>query len=191
MRRKISCAIILRPTPFTSRRREEWRLEKSESGQLRRGGQYHEGKHRPYHDYLGLERNALSPEQRQRAPGVSRHLRVARVFAISTPIFPRRCSRPFAPSCNTVGRCPGLVSSSRLMADAAWDRLLSTGDHRERRAAIGLVFTMNFLTHLFLALGEGDRVSPIVGRLDAERDLFSHRPLFAPLARDQSRDAQL
>lgn len=27
--------------------------------------------------------------------------------------------------------------------------------------AIGLVFTLNFLTHLFLALGEGDRVSPI------------------------------
>ncbi|MDQ3545341.1 MAG: LptF/LptG family permease [Verrucomicrobiota bacterium] len=27
--------------------------------------------------------------------------------------------------------------------------------------AIGLVFTMNFLTHLFLALGEGDRVSPV------------------------------
>jgi lipopolysaccharide export LptBFGC system permease protein LptF len=29
-------------------------------------------------------------------------------------------------------------------------------------AAIGLVFTMNFLTHLFLALGEGDRISPFV-----------------------------
>ena len=29
-------------------------------------------------------------------------------------------------------------------------------------AAIALVFTMNFLTHLFLALGEGDRVSPFV-----------------------------
>lgn len=29
-------------------------------------------------------------------------------------------------------------------------------------AAIGLVFAMNFLTHLFLALGEGDRVSPFV-----------------------------
>lgn len=29
-------------------------------------------------------------------------------------------------------------------------------------AAVGLVFTMNFLTHLFLALGEGDRVSPFV-----------------------------
>ena len=29
-------------------------------------------------------------------------------------------------------------------------------------AAIGLVFTMNFLTHLFLALGEGDRVSPFI-----------------------------
>ena len=28
--------------------------------------------------------------------------------------------------------------------------------------AIGLVFTMNFLIHLFLALGEGDRVSPVV-----------------------------
>ncbi|MGH7935654.1 MAG: LptF/LptG family permease [Chthoniobacterales bacterium] len=28
--------------------------------------------------------------------------------------------------------------------------------------AIGLVFSMNFLTHLFLALGEGDRVSPLV-----------------------------
>jgi lipopolysaccharide export system permease protein len=28
--------------------------------------------------------------------------------------------------------------------------------------AIGLVFTMNFLIHLFLALGEGDRVSPAV-----------------------------
>jgi lipopolysaccharide export system permease protein len=28
-------------------------------------------------------------------------------------------------------------------------------------AAIGLVFAMNFLTHLFLALGEGDRVSPV------------------------------
>ena len=28
--------------------------------------------------------------------------------------------------------------------------------------AIGLVFTMNFLIHLFLALGEGDRVSPMV-----------------------------
>lgn len=27
-------------------------------------------------------------------------------------------------------------------------------------AAIGLVFVMNFLTHLFLALGEGDRISP-------------------------------
>jgi lipopolysaccharide export LptBFGC system permease protein LptF len=27
--------------------------------------------------------------------------------------------------------------------------------------AILLVFTMNFLTHLFLALGEGDRISPI------------------------------
>ncbi|MEO8044512.1 MAG: LptF/LptG family permease [Spartobacteria bacterium] len=27
--------------------------------------------------------------------------------------------------------------------------------------AIGLVFMMNFLTHLFLALGEGDRVSPV------------------------------
>jgi lipopolysaccharide export LptBFGC system permease protein LptF len=25
-----------------------------------------------------------------------------------------------------------------------------------------LVFSMNFLTHLFLALGEGDRISPIV-----------------------------
>ncbi len=29
-------------------------------------------------------------------------------------------------------------------------------------SAVVLVFTMNFLTHLFLALGEGDRVSPIV-----------------------------
>ena len=29
-------------------------------------------------------------------------------------------------------------------------------------AAILLVFSMNFLTHLFLALGEGDRVSPFV-----------------------------
>jgi len=29
-------------------------------------------------------------------------------------------------------------------------------------AAVVLVFTMNFLTHLFLALGEGDRVSPWV-----------------------------
>ncbi|HEY2802255.1 MAG TPA: LptF/LptG family permease [Chthoniobacterales bacterium] len=28
--------------------------------------------------------------------------------------------------------------------------------------AIALVFSMNFLTHLFLALGEGDRVSPVV-----------------------------
>jgi lipopolysaccharide export LptBFGC system permease protein LptF len=28
-------------------------------------------------------------------------------------------------------------------------------------AAIGLVFAMNFLTHLFLALGEGDRLSPL------------------------------
>jgi lipopolysaccharide export system permease protein len=28
--------------------------------------------------------------------------------------------------------------------------------------AIGLVFSMNFLTHLFLALGEGDRISPVV-----------------------------
>ena len=27
--------------------------------------------------------------------------------------------------------------------------------------AIGLVFVMNFLTHLFLALGEGDRISPV------------------------------
>jgi LPS export ABC transporter permease LptG len=29
-------------------------------------------------------------------------------------------------------------------------------------AAIALVFSMNFLTHLFLALGEGDRVTPLV-----------------------------
>ncbi len=27
-------------------------------------------------------------------------------------------------------------------------------------AAIALVFAMNFLTHLFLALGEGDRIAP-------------------------------
>jgi lipopolysaccharide export LptBFGC system permease protein LptF len=27
--------------------------------------------------------------------------------------------------------------------------------------AIALVFAMNFLTHLFLALGEGDRISPL------------------------------
>src|SRR5207237_8003162 len=29
-------------------------------------------------------------------------------------------------------------------------------------SAVVLVFSMNFLTHLFLALGEGDRISPIV-----------------------------
>jgi lipopolysaccharide export LptBFGC system permease protein LptF len=29
-------------------------------------------------------------------------------------------------------------------------------------AAVFLVFSMNFLVHLFLALGEGDRVSPWV-----------------------------
>jgi lipopolysaccharide export LptBFGC system permease protein LptF len=29
-------------------------------------------------------------------------------------------------------------------------------------AAVILIFSMNFLTHLFLALGEGDRISPLV-----------------------------
>jgi len=29
-------------------------------------------------------------------------------------------------------------------------------------SAVILVFSMNFLTHLFLALGEGDRISPLV-----------------------------
>ena len=31
---------------------------------------------------------------------------------------------------------------------------------------------MNFLTHLFLALGEGDRISPLGRSVDAERYLF-------------------
>jgi lipopolysaccharide export LptBFGC system permease protein LptF len=29
-------------------------------------------------------------------------------------------------------------------------------------SAVILVFSMNFLTHLFLALGEGDHISPLV-----------------------------
>ena len=44
-------------------------------------------------------------------------------------------------------------------------------------AAIGLVFAMNFLIHLFLALGEGDRVSPIVAAWTPNLIFFPDRPL--------------
>ncbi len=57
--------------------------------------------------------------------------------------------------------------------------------------AIGLVFTMNFLTHLFLALGEGDRVSPIVAAWTPNLIFFRDRSLFAASARDEPRGAQL
>ncbi len=53
-------------------------------------------------------------------------------------------------------------------------------------AAVILVFAMNFLTHFFLALGEGDRISPWIASLDAQSHLRRDRSLFALSARFQS-----
>jgi hypothetical protein len=58
-------------------------------------------------------------------------------------------------------------------------------------AAVVLVFTMNFLTHLFLALGEGDRVLSLGGGVDAKPSFRCDRSLSALPARFKSRSARL
>ena len=57
----------------------------------------------------------------------------------------------------------------------------AAGSSRASPLAIGLVFTMNFLTHLFLALGEGDRVSPIAAAWTPNMIFLSHRPAISRL----------
>lgn len=55
-------------------------------------------------------------------------------------------------------------------------------------SAVILVFSMNFLTHLFLALGEGDRISPIVAAW-APNLMFSAVGLYLLYLRATNREA--
>ena len=55
-------------------------------------------------------------------------------------------------------------------------------------AAVVLVFSMNFLTHLFLALGEGDRISPWLAAW-APNFLFTAIGLYLLYLRSSNRDA--
>src|ERR1700757_3511357 len=54
--------------------------------------------------------------------------------------------------------------------------------------AVVLIFSMNFLTHLFLALGEGDRISPVVAAW-APNILFSMIGLYLLYLRATNREA--
>lgn len=56
-------------------------------------------------------------------------------------------------------------------------------------AAIGLVFAMNFLTHLFLALGEGDRIAPWAAAW-TPNILFASVGLVLLYLRSSNRDAR-
>jgi len=55
-------------------------------------------------------------------------------------------------------------------------------------SAVILIFSMNFLTHLFLALGEGDRISPLVAAW-APNVLFAMIGLFLLYLRATNREA--
>jgi lipopolysaccharide export system permease protein len=55
-------------------------------------------------------------------------------------------------------------------------------------AAVILVFSMNFLTHLFLALGEGDRIAPWVAAW-APNLLFAAIGLYLLYLRASNREA--
>src|ERR1700719_2474589 len=55
-------------------------------------------------------------------------------------------------------------------------------------SAVVLIFSMNFLTHLFLALGEGDRISPLVAAW-APNILFAMIGLFLLYLRATNREA--
>ncbi len=58
-------------------------------------------------------------------------------------------------------------------------------------SAVVLVFSMNFLTHLFLALGEGDRISPLVAAWTPNLIFTDDRALLALFACDEPRSATL
>ena len=55
-------------------------------------------------------------------------------------------------------------------------------------AAVILIFSMNFLTHLFLALGEGDRISPLVAAWTPNA-LFAAIGLYLLYLRSSNREA--
>ena len=79
-----------------------------------------------------LERDALSFEQRQRAPGVPRHLRTARVCAFNAD-FPETLLAPISHS--TTISLGAALDLFRCCHDgrAAWDWLLAARHSRERR----------------------------------------------------------
>ena len=128
-------------------------------------------------------------EQRQRAAGVPRRLRAARVSAISTPIFPQTLLAPFRTQLQYRWALPWTCFVVAFMAAPLGIGFSRRGILASVAVAIGLVFTMNFLTHLFLALGEGDRVSPFAAAWTPNLIFLVDRPLFAPPAGDQPRDA--
>ncbi len=76
--------------------------------------------------------------------------------------FPKTLLAPFRTQLQYRWALPWTCFVVAIMASALGIGFSRRGVLASVAAAIGLVFTMNFLTHLFLALGEGDRVSPLV-----------------------------
>ena len=76
--------------------------------------------------------------------------------------FPRTLLAPFRTQLQYRWALPWTCFVVAIMATPLGIGFSRRGILSSVAAAIVLVFSMNFLTHLFLALGEGDRVSPFV-----------------------------
>ncbi|MGI8432564.1 MAG: LptF/LptG family permease [Chthoniobacterales bacterium] len=76
--------------------------------------------------------------------------------------FPEQLLAPFRTQLQYRWALPWTCFVVAIMATALGIGFSRRGILSSVAAAILLVFSMNFLTHLFLALGEGDRVSPLV-----------------------------
>ncbi len=76
--------------------------------------------------------------------------------------FPRTLLAPFRTQLQYRWALPWTCFIVALMAAPLGISFSRRGIIASVALAIALVFSMNFMTHLFLALGEGDRVSPVV-----------------------------
>jgi len=75
--------------------------------------------------------------------------------------FPRTLLAPFRTQLQYRWALPWTCLVVTIMAAPLGIGFSRRGILASVAVAIGLVFVMNFLTHLFLALGEGDRISPV------------------------------
>jgi lipopolysaccharide export system permease protein len=85
-----------------------------------------------------------------------------RHYLVANADFPQTLLAPFRTQLEYRWALPWTCFVVTIMAAPLGIGFSRRGILASVAVAIALVFTMNFLTHLFLALGEGDRVSPMV-----------------------------